>query len=556
MSHSSLPMFSVVIPTRARPDTLRHALRTVIAQTDRDLEIIVHESGDDATTSSVLAEFDDDRIRSFKTGKPVPMTENWERALRQATGEYIFFLGDDDGLLPNACAIARRLLETHPVEILSWRPAQYFWPDFFEVEARNKISSIHGTDLECTLRTSRTTLYATYRFRQYYIELPMLYNSFVARKLIERVYESRGRYFVGSMPDVVSGVINLCFSSQYLRCNRPLSLSGVSRHSTGHTLFTSKPKLHFDAMSGILGKIKMHPTMVYSHILVLAIGNELLILKDELFPEIEPKVDYRAMLNEAIQSLNNMPGLYDLGLAHCRSIAKKNGLQLDESDVPERAPQPPRPRLGRYEIGPGLILHTVDGQPAAVANVFDATKMLDRLLPECVFDSSSLLVEPNQIEVISLDSPGPITLDFSASGNGALLLGLGWSWIEGWGVWSMGPRSELIFPLEGQFCGSLRIAIHGRLFHPPRTLRFRIEQDSQILFEHEAHLMTEAVVLDLGPIKIPKSISPMKLRAFFAIDHCGSPAELGLNDDIRKIGLGLHRIDISAVPEKPSAGDS
>jgi glycosyltransferase involved in cell wall biosynthesis len=404
MLHSSLPMFSVVIPTRARPDTLRHALRTVIAQKDRDLEIIVHESGDDAATTAVLAEFDDDRIRSFKTGEPVPMTENWERALRQATGEYIFFLGDDDGLLPNACAIARHLLEKHPVEILSWRPAQYFWPDFFEAEARNTISSIHGTDLECRLVTSRTTLYATYRFRQYYIELPMLYNSFVARKLIERVYELRGRYFVGSMPDVVSGVINLCFSSQYLRCNRPLSVSGVSRHSTGHTLFTSKPELHFDAMSGILGKIRIHPTMVYSHILVLAIGNELLIIKEELFPQDEPEVDYAAMLHEAIQSLNHSPGLYDLGLAHCRSVAEKNGLSIDENELPPPGPCPPRPRIGRHEIGPGTILHTVDARSSGVASVFDATRLLHRLLPEPVIDSFQLHVEPSQTEVIALDT--------------------------------------------------------------------------------------------------------------------------------------------------------
>jgi hypothetical protein len=76
------------------------------------------------------------------------------------------------------------------------------------------------------------------------------------------------------------------------------------------------------------------------------------------------------------------------------------------------------------------------------------------------------------------------------------------------------------------------------------------------LFEHEARLTTEGVLLDLGPIKVPAPASSMKLRAFFAIDHCGSPAQLGLNDDIRRIGWGLRRIEISAVPEKPIAGDS
>ena len=549
-----MPMFSVVIPTRKRPDTLRQALRTVAAQEERDLEILVHESGDDPATTSVLAEFDDPRIRLVKTVEPVWMTENWERALRCASGEYIFFLGDDDGLLPNACAIARHILNRQPAEILSWRPALYFWPNYFEAHLQNMMSAVYGTDLKCILKHSYPALHSAYHFREYYIELPMIYNSFVARALVERIYESRGRYFVGSMPDVASGVVNLCSASQYLRCNRPLSVSGVSRHSTGHRCFGGKPELYFEAMSSVLGHIQIHPTMVYSHNLALAIGNELIVAKAELFPDAEPELDYAAMLQGALRSLDDIPDLYDVGLAHCRSIAEKNGINFDENDVPPRKPPPLRPRPAHYETCPGTIFHMMDGQSAAVANVADATRALDSILPEPVFDSFHVQVEPSRIEAIALDAFTPAVLDFSASGNGALCLGLGWSDIENWGVWSVGPRSELSFPLVGQFCGSLRIAIHGQMFHPPRTLRLRIEHESRVLFEHEAQVLTEAVVLDLGPIKVPRTIS-MKLRAFFAIDHCGSPAELGLNDDIRKIGLGLHRIDISAVPETPPADD-
>lgn len=542
-----MPLFSVIIPTRARPDTLRHALRTVVAQSEQDLEIIVHESGDDPATTSVLSEFDDPRIRSFKTFQPVRMTENWERALQQATGDYLFFLGDDDGLLPKACTIARHILEEQPVEILSWRPAQYFWPDFFEADARDKIISVYGTELECTLKSSRATLYPTYHFRQYYIELPMIYNSFVSRKLITRVYRSQERYFIGSMPDVVSGVINLFYSSQFLRCNRPLSISGVSRHSTGHNFGSGKPELQSKVKSSAFGTgIPIHPTMIHSHSFPLAVGNEFLIVKEKLFPHGEPEFDYAAMLQAALQSLNDIPEEYDLVLENCRSIAEKNGLTIHEEDVIPPGARPRRPRPGRYETGPGTILETVDGQSAAVANVFDATRELDRRLPEPVNDSPRFLVEPIQTEVITLDTSAPTTLDFSASGSSALFLGLGWSNIESWGIWSIGPRSELVLPLVGQFCGSLRISVHGQVFRPPRKLQLRMEYDARVVFEHEDRILTEAVALDLGPIEIPPAVSSMKLRAFLNIDHCDSPAELGLNDDIRRLGLGLHRIHISA----------
>jgi glycosyltransferase involved in cell wall biosynthesis len=539
-------MFSVIIPTRARPDTLRHALRTVVAQEERDLEIIVHECGADPATASVLAEFDDPRIRSFKTIEPVRMTENWERALRCATGEYLFVLGDDDGLLPQACAIARQILERHSIEILSWRPAQYFWPEFFEEDARNKIISIHGTVLGCTLKASRATLYPTYHFRQYYIELPMLYNSFVARTLIERVYESRGRYFVGSMPDVVSGIINLCYSDRFLRCNRPLSISGVSRHSTGHNFASGNPELQSKVKSSAFGQLHFHPTMIASHSFPLAVGNEFLIAKEELFPDREPEFDYAAMLQEAIRSLNDIPEEYDLVLDQCRSIAERNGLSIDEAEIPPRGPRPSRPRVGRYETGPGTILHTVDGHSAGVANVFDATQLLHRMLPELGSDSVRFSVEPDQIEGVSLDPAAPLTLDFSSSGNGALLLGLGWSGIETWGVWSVGLRSEIILPLVEKFSGSLRFAIRGQIFHPPRTLRVRLEDGTSVLFEHESRVTTEVVALEPAPIEVSLTDLSKKLRIIFTIDHRSSPAEMGLNDDIRKLGVGLHRIDIFA----------
>ena len=117
-------MFSIVIPTRARPDTLRHALRTVLAQTDGDFEVIVHESGDDPATAATVAEFDDPRVRFFKTGEPMRMTENWERALAHVRGDYVLFIGDDDGLLPDACAIAREILNAKPYAFLDNAPLE------------------------------------------------------------------------------------------------------------------------------------------------------------------------------------------------------------------------------------------------------------------------------------------------------------------------------------------------------------------------------------------------------------------------------------------------
>jgi hypothetical protein len=555
MSYQSLmPVFSVVIPTRARSDTLRHALRTVVAQPEQDLEIIVHQSGDDPATAAVLAEFDDRRIRAFKTGEPVGMTENWERALQRATGEYILFLGDDDGLLLDACTIARHILTVHSTEVLFCRPALYFWPDYFDTRFRDRLFSFYGADSECVLKDSHTALGLIYRFRRHFSELPMIYHSFVARKLIERVYKSRSNYFLESMPDVSSAIVNLCFSEHFIRFNRPLCISGMSRHSTNaRGTLSGIPELQSAAISEY-GRLRIHPTMVPSHNHVLVVANALIIAKDELFPNTPPEFDYAAMLQHAVKALSEVPDQYELELAHCRAVAEKNGIGIDESDVGPGGPPIVLPPLGRHEIAPGVLSHTLDGQSVGVQNVFDATRVFDGLLPKLTNDLTKFTVEPTQLDALAFEAAKSTALNFSASGNGALLLGPGWSTVEDWGVWSMAPRAELVLPVTGPFRGALKLVIHGQIFHPPRTLRVRIEQQSRILYEREACLSTDVVALEPSSIELLTDNPADELRIVFAIDRCISPAELGVSADTRKLGFGLRRIEISAASDDPSAG--
>ena len=74
----------------------------------------------------------------------------------------------------------------------------------------------------------------------------------------------------------------------------------------------------------------------------------------------------------------------------------------------------------------------------------------------------------------------------------------------------------------------------------------RIEDRTEVLFEHEVCVTAEDVALESLPIAASLTDSSKKLRIVFTLDHCSSPAEMGLSDDIRKLGFGLHRIDIFA----------
>ena len=116
---------TVVIPTRERADTLFHTLRTVLEQEYENLEILVSDNASIDNTRQVVSQFSDVRLRYINTGNRIGMSENWEFALSHVTGDFVMYLGDDDGLLPNACNDIASIINNSGTRALIWNKATY-----------------------------------------------------------------------------------------------------------------------------------------------------------------------------------------------------------------------------------------------------------------------------------------------------------------------------------------------------------------------------------------------------------------------------------------------
>ena len=66
------PFFSIVIPTRNRAGLLPHALRSALAQTWQDYEILVSDNHSTDATPEVVGEVGADRVRYVRTPSPYP----------------------------------------------------------------------------------------------------------------------------------------------------------------------------------------------------------------------------------------------------------------------------------------------------------------------------------------------------------------------------------------------------------------------------------------------------------------------------------------------------
>ena len=90
------PLVSVIIPTYNRPAYLMEAVRSVLAQTWRNLELIVQDNASERDPTPLLTALGDARLRVIRHDRNIGQTANMVTGCQRATGEYVTILGDDD----------------------------------------------------------------------------------------------------------------------------------------------------------------------------------------------------------------------------------------------------------------------------------------------------------------------------------------------------------------------------------------------------------------------------------------------------------------------------
>ena len=96
-----LPRVSVVIPTRGRPELAERAVRSVLAQSFEDFEMVVVVDGPDQETVDALRRFRDDRLHIVHLDENVGGSEARNIGVRFARSEWIALLDDDDEWYPD-----------------------------------------------------------------------------------------------------------------------------------------------------------------------------------------------------------------------------------------------------------------------------------------------------------------------------------------------------------------------------------------------------------------------------------------------------------------------
>lgn len=232
------PLLSVVVPTKDRYKYLKHLIKLIQSYNSDEWEIVVQDNTDDNTEIvEFLRELNYLGCRYFHEKGQLPMTTNADKAILHSEGEYVCFLGDDDGVCPNAIEYCK-LMKENGYEAMRSNLVIYKWPD-----ATGDTGGGGGV-IQLSPKTDKQKVCLSVDalndvVRRGFVDrgnLPSVYHGIVKREALNRIYEKCGTFFPGQSPDISNGVAMACVLDSYLTVDDYVTISGASKFHGGATI--------------------------------------------------------------------------------------------------------------------------------------------------------------------------------------------------------------------------------------------------------------------------------------------------------------------------------
>lgn len=153
----SKPFFSIVLPTKDRPDLINSFIKCTLNQTFHDFELIICDNSSNELTQKAISQFDDNRIVNLRTGN-LKMSENWNKGIHAISGQYLVLMSDKGLLKQGALNYLNNLINNNNYDCITWSVDPFIDPDTLiqskpkehsrKVNSHDLIKIILGADWE------------------------------------------------------------------------------------------------------------------------------------------------------------------------------------------------------------------------------------------------------------------------------------------------------------------------------------------------------------------------------------------------------------------------
>jgi glycosyltransferase involved in cell wall biosynthesis len=219
-------------------------------------EIIVSDNCSEENIAGYIQELNEPRIRYFRTGNFIPVTENWNNALEMSTGDYVIMLGDDDCIMQGFFRTVRKMVEQYAPDFIYTNAFQYSYPGVMPTHPRGFLQSYgysrifaHATEpYVLDGQQAHKMVRESMDFRT-----PFTFNmqhSIVSRKFISEMLH-KGPFFQSPYPDFYATNVMFLMAQRILVCPYPLVTIGVSPKSFGYFYFNKDEKTGTDFLKNL-----------------------------------------------------------------------------------------------------------------------------------------------------------------------------------------------------------------------------------------------------------------------------------------------------------------
>lgn len=229
-------LLSIIIPTKNRYNTLLPLVDYLLTIKSEKMELLIQDNSDDISPIQPYLNKKENYISYFHSPKKLSQTENSNLAVSNCKGEYVCFIGDDDGVMPYIIDVVEWMKDNNIEAVKGYKP-NYSWPglqiSYLEDDTsgvlRYKIWENKITTIDCKKELNRTLSKGGSDLSM----LPCLYHGIVSKKTLEKIYEKTGSYFPGPSPDMANAIALCFYVDNYKYLGFPLVISGKSSSSIG-----------------------------------------------------------------------------------------------------------------------------------------------------------------------------------------------------------------------------------------------------------------------------------------------------------------------------------
>lgn len=231
-------ILSIIIPTKNRYYTLFSLVETLLSFDIPEMEILIQDNSDDNTEALnfIQKQSAHSNLKYFYESDRLSVIENSDRAVLNSTGDYICFIGDDDGVMSYIIQVVKWMKRNNVRALKAFKP-DYYWPNqksnFLSRDTSGNLR-LKGFKYEVIKRSTKAGLIDTLKKGGTSLNLlPCLYHGIVERDVLNKIYELCATFFPGPSPDMSNAVALTQIIKDYVYVGFPVVISGKNTQSTG-----------------------------------------------------------------------------------------------------------------------------------------------------------------------------------------------------------------------------------------------------------------------------------------------------------------------------------